>query len=219
MKQKKSKGLPTALLPLLFTSLLLNSYLLTKQPTSTGVTVIGVIDGDTVVLEGKSKVRLRYVDAPETGNCGYTEATKTLEKLALNKKVRIEETIPDQFGRGMALVYDGEKLINLEMVKSGWVRYHHDTTKVTDAIKSVSDEAKEKKLGIYGTCMSTVNTKNPTCTIKGNIDKSTNTKIYYTNDCAQYEFTIVEEDIGEQWFCTEKDAKEAGYVKARTCKE
>lgn len=218
MKQKKRVVLPSALLPLLFTSLALNAFLIAKQPDTTGVKVLGVIDGDTIVLEGKAKVRLRYVDAPDEPNCGYAEAKKELEKLALHKKVRIEETIPDQYGRGMALVYNGDTMINLEMVKSGWARYHHDTTKVTDAIKKVSDDAKTNHLGIYGKCQSTTNTKHPSCTIKGNIDKSTDTKIYYTPDCAQYQFTVVEEDIGESWFCTEKQAFDAGYVKAKTCK-
>ena len=29
---------------------------------------------------------------------------------------------------------------------------------------------------------------------------------------------IVEEDIGESWFCTEAEARKAGYVKSKTCK-
>ena len=91
---------------------------------SSGVPVIGVIDGDTVVLEGKSRVRLRFIDAPEKGLCGYEEASTLLSSLALGKYVRIEETIPDSYGRGMALVYVGNTLINKEMLKSGWVRFH-----------------------------------------------------------------------------------------------
>lgn len=100
-------------MPLLFVSVLLNVFLLFR-PTAlpSGVKVIGVIDGDTVVLEGKSRVRLRYVDAPEKGLCGYDQATKELERLVMGKSVRIEETIPDSYGRGMALVY-AEDTLNL----------------------------------------------------------------------------------------------------------
>ena len=44
-----------------------------------GSLVTGVIDGDTIVLEdNKTRVRLRYVDAPESGKCGSKEATDYL---------------------------------------------------------------------------------------------------------------------------------------------
>ena len=196
-------------------SLILNFILLNQQSESSGgVPVVGVIDGDTIVLEGKSKVRLRYVDAPEDPYCGSREAQKTLSQLAMGKMVRIEETIPDQYGRGMALVYDGDTLINEELLKTGWVRYHHDTSTETERLKHADELARTEKRGIYGKCHSTQNSK---CSIKGNIDKQTDTHIYYLPGCAQYNFTVVEEDIGEQWFCTEKEAKAAGYTKAKTC--
>ncbi|MBU1326879.1 thermonuclease family protein [Patescibacteria group bacterium] len=209
-------------LPILFLipSIILNFVLLyqARLSSNSGVVVIGVIDGDTVVLEGKSRVRLRYVDAPEKGLCGYDQATRELENLVMGKSVRIEETIPDTYGRGMALVYVGSTLINKEMLASGWVRYHHDNSAVTEEVKAASDLARQEKRGIYGACQSTTNSKNPKCLIKGNIDKSTDTHLYYISGCAQYAFTIVEEDIGEQWFCTEKEALAAGFTRAATCK-
>jgi len=215
----KKKRVQMFLLPALIISVVLNIFLLFRGsvPTS-GVKVIGVIDGDTVVLEGKSRVRLRYVDAPEEGLCGYKQASEELERLVMGKTVRIEETIPDTYGRGMALVYAGNTLINKKMVASGWVRYHHDNSKVTQAVKAVSDLARQEKRGIYGSCQSMENTKNPKCIIKGNIDKSTDTHIYYIPGCAQYNFTLVEQDIGEQWFCSESEARKAGYVISMTCK-
>lgn len=205
-------------MPVLAISILLNIFLFIRTPASIGVKVIGVIDGDTVVLEGKSLVRLRYVDAPEKDLCGYKEAVKELERLALGKSVRIQETIPDQYGRGMALVYENNTLINREMVASGWARYHHDTLAVTSEIKEADNLARREKRGVYGACQSTENTKYPKCTIKGNIDKFTDTRIYHMPGCAQYKTTIVEEDIGESWFCTEAQARKAGYVKSSRCK-
>lgn len=216
MKNNRLQGF---LLPALIVSVAINLLLLFGGSLpSSGVRVIGVIDGDTVVLEGKSRVRLRYVDAPEKGLCGYEQATRELERLAMGKMVRIEETVPDTYGRGMALVYAGNTLINKEMVASGWVRFHHDTSAVTEEVKAVSDTARREKRGIYGACQSTENTDNPKCTIKGNIDKSTDTHIYYVPGCAQYPFTVVEKDIGEQWFCSEAEARKAGYVKSKTCR-
>lgn len=202
----------------LLISILLNIFLLRGvQNQSIGIKVVGVIDGDTVVLEGKSRVRLRFIDAPEKGLCGYDEASKVLETLVVGKSVRIEEIIPDQFGRGMALVYVGNTLVNKEMLSSGWVRYHHDVSSKTDEIKAVSDTAKTKKLGVYGICQSTA-PENPKCVIKGNIDDNSTRRNYYLPDCAQYKFTIVEKDMGENWFCTEKEAIAAGFTKAKTCK-
>lgn len=188
-----------------------------NKPLISSVKVIGVIDGDTIVLEGKSKVRLRYVDAPEKGLCGSQQAEEMLKNLVADKKVRIEETIPDQYGRGMSLVYVGDTLINKEIVASGWVRYHHDTSSQTDVIKKVSDDAKANKLGIYGQCQSDT-PDNPKCVIKGNIDDNSVRRNYYLPDCPQYKYTIVEQDMGEGWFCTEKEAIAAGFTKAKTCK-
>jgi endonuclease YncB( thermonuclease family) len=214
-------------------SLILNAYLLiTKHIPSgdmykstqkvishndMGVNVLGVIDGDTVVLDNKVRLRLRQIDAPELKFCGGKEAKVELEKLVIGKKVRIDEQIPDQMGRGMALMYVGNLLINEEILQSGWVRYHHDVTSKETQLKDAASYAKSKNLGIYGLCQAMENIENPSCNIKGNLDKSSKAKKYYLPDCAQYKFTRVEKDIGEDWFCNESDAQKAGFIKAETC--
>ena len=33
----------------------------------------------------------------------------------------------------------------------------------------------------------------------------------------RYDFVIIEKDKGEQWFCSEEEAKAAGYTKAKSC--
>ena len=207
------------LLIFLVPSVILNIFLLSTraQPSKNEVKVIGVVDGDTLVLEGKVRVRLRHVDAPELKYCGGSEAKKALERLVVGKNVLLEEQIPDQYGRSMALIYNGNTLVNKELLKTGWVRYHHDKTTVTTKLKEESDQVKKQKSGIYGKCQSKENKSNPRCSIKGNIDKGNNAKRYYVPGCAQYEFTIVEKDVGEQWFCTEKDAQSEGFQKAATC--
>ncbi|MFH0762508.1 MAG: hypothetical protein V1925_01290, partial [Candidatus Omnitrophota bacterium] len=60
---------------------------------------------------------------------------------------------------------------------------------------------------------------NPKCVIKGNYDKNSSLSNYYFPGCPQYEFTIVEKDLGENWFCTEKEAQAAGFTKAKNCPE
>jgi len=221
---KKPKPLPriTLLILILIPSVLLNLFFILNQSRFKSkigaVRVIGVIDGDTLVLEGKIKVRLRQVDAPELLYCGGEEAKKELETLVTGKFVRLEEQIPDQYGRAMALVYVGNVLINRKMVESGWVRYHYDITKQAEELKAANEKAKVNKLGIYKICQAKENTQNPSCNIKGNIDKANDKKRYYLPDCAQYAFTIVEKDVGEEWFCTEAAARKAGYSKAETCR-
>lgn len=207
------------LLLLLLCSLILNIVLLKEKPAEKiGTSAIGVVDGDTLVLEGKIRVRLRYADAPELEFCGGKEAKEQLEKLVVGKKVVIQEQIPDQYGRGMAMVYQGDALINQKMLESGWAKYHHDLTKDKEMLKSIADRAKRDGKGLYGECQAKENIKNPKCNVKGNIDDATDEKRYYVPGCAQYAFTVVELDVGEAWFCTEKEARDAGYAKAETCK-
>lgn len=207
------------LIALLIPSVLLNIFLLFRNNNlnSVGIMVIGVIDGDTLVLQGKSKVRLRYVDAPEIQYCGGIEAKSYLEKLVKGKKVVIESQIPDQYGRGMAFVYINDVLVNKEMLSSGWVKYHHDNSQLTEELKNAVSSAKAQKLGIYGKCQSKDIPDKPGCVIKGNIDDNSDARNYYLPSCAQYRFTIVEKDMGENWFCSEKEAMKAGFTKAKTC--
>ncbi len=206
---------------LIIPSLLLNIYFLVKKPSlSRGVPVMEVLDGDTILLEGKVRLRLRQLDAPELENCGGKEARDMLTSLVKGRSVRIENEVLDQYGRPMALIFVGNSLINKVMLDSGWVRYHSDSTPYTPELKEVADRVKKEEKGIFSSqCLEKENIANPSCRIKGNIDKSTKVKKYYLPGCAQYEFTIIEKDIGESWFCSEKEARDAGYTKADTCKQ
>jgi endonuclease YncB( thermonuclease family) len=208
---------------LIIPSLLFNLYLFNKKGSDLGIPVLGVIDGDTLVLEGKTRLRLRHLDAPELEYCGGEEAKKELEKLVMGKSIIIDEKILDQKGRAMALVYVDDLLINEEMLRSGWVRYHSDQTSVTEELKAVAGEAKGNKIGIFSSkCQQKEeNPDNPECLIKGNIDKNKyeDNQKYYFPGCVHYNTATVEKDIGESWFCTEAEAKKAGFVKSERCPE
>jgi hypothetical protein len=52
------------------------------------------------------------------------------------------------------------------------------------------------------------------CLIKGNIN-SKKEKIYHMPDQRDYEKTIIDTSKGERWFCTEEEALEAGWRKAK----
>lgn len=201
-------------------SLFLNFYLFQNlKKAEKGILVIEVLDGDTILLEGDVKLRLRNVDAPELQYCGGSQAKDLLTKLTKDRKVVIKEEIIDQWGRPMALIFQGNTLVNLEILKSGWARFHHDQSSRSDELKKASDEAKGQAKGIFShLCYQKENPIDPNCNIKGNIDKNSGAKKYYFPGCVQYDFTIVEKDIGDDWFCTENEAQKAGFIKAETCR-
>lgn len=93
-------------------------------------TVINVIDGDTIVIDKDNQiVRLLGIDAPETNHPDYPvqkfgqEAKTYLRQKIEFKKVKIEYNIIetyDIYNRLLAYIYFNGKLINAEMVKSGY---------------------------------------------------------------------------------------------------
>lgn len=92
---------------LFFISCGINIFLVRQlqiKNTNEEIKVLAVLDGDTIVLEGKTRLRLRSIDAPELEFCGGQEAKRELEKLVASGKITFTEQIIDQRGRPMALV-------------------------------------------------------------------------------------------------------------------
>ncbi|OGY17430.1 MAG: hypothetical protein A2785_01135 [Candidatus Chisholmbacteria bacterium RIFCSPHIGHO2_01_FULL_49_18] len=221
--QKKVRSLvPLLGLLLLIPSLLVNAYFLkkTRPPVTVQETeLLAVSDGDSLVLTDGRQVRLRHVDAPELGFCGGQEAKDLLTELVKGKSLTISEEVTDYHGRPLALVYAGGDLVNLAMVESGWARYHTDKSSAALQLREAANRAREGNLGIFSPlCYQKENPDNPACAVKGNIDKNSDARKYYLPGCAQYNFTIIEKDIGESWFCSEKEALAAGFSKAATCR-
>lgn len=175
--------------------------------------VIEVIDGDTFITENKQHVRLLYADAPEKGNCGYEEARNELTKLIKDNQVAIRVRFHDPY-RLYSEVYSDKGDVNLIMIQKGWARYNRRSTQATDYIAAAED-AKRDKRGIFGLCVSEIPDK-PGCEIKGNINSSLR-KTYTFPGCGTYAITSVDKDLGDQWFCTESEAKKAGFTKAANC--
>ena len=59
------------------------------------------------------------------------------------------------------------------------------------------------------------NAVNPACTIKGNISRYGGERIYHMPGQAYYDATRISIKQGERWFCTEAEARAAGWRKAR----
>lgn len=180
--------------------------------------VTQVIDGDTFYASPGLRVRLSDLDAPELDRCGGKEAKKHLEKLILNKTVYIKTEGIDRFYRNLGQVYSSKGSVNLEMLNDGMAVYRPDKHGNRDFSKATS-LAKDKKKGIFGTCVQETNLKNPKCVIKGNINKHADgyVKNYFLPSCKNYKLTVVELYKGDQWFCTESEAKKAGFNKPKQC--
>ncbi|WP_160011709.1 hypothetical protein [Rhizobium sp. 18055] len=52
------------------------------------------------------------------------------------------------------------------------------------------------------------------CDIKGNISINSAARIYHVRGQEDYDATIIRPEYGERWFCSEADARAAGWRKA-----
>ncbi|WP_196237798.1 thermonuclease family protein [Calidifontibacillus erzurumensis] len=222
---------------ILFCTFLLVLNILASCSTSNDgnlAVVTKVVDGDTIDVTFDNKeerVRLLLVDTPETkhptkpvqpfGPEAYQFTKQTLE----GKKVRLELDVSerDKYGRLLAYVWIDDKMFNEMLLEKGLARVAYvfaPNTKYVDRFYEIQKKAQKEGVGIWSIenyvqedgfqsiNENSVNTKdenNGDCLIKGNIN-SKGEKIYHTIDSPSYEQTKA-----ERWFCTEEEAKAAGF--------
>ncbi|MDP3947795.1 MAG: thermonuclease family protein [bacterium] len=204
---------------------------------SNEVSVVRVIDGDTIEIEGGERVRYIGIDTPETVDprepvqCFGVEASDKNKELVYGVKVRLTKDVTekDKYGRLLRYVWVGDTLINLELVKQGFAysySYPPDV-KYQDLFVKAQAEAREAKRGLWSSCSAgaPIQTEatapqeassDGSCVIKGNISSS-GEKIYHILGCGSYEKTRIDEARGERWFCSESEALVAGWRKASNC--
>lgn len=182
--------------------------------------MVEVVDGDTFFIQNRQPIRLYGVNAPELGNCYSEESRAELTKIILGKEVRLTGLQADHYGRVVADVFlkDGT-YINLHMVKNGYAAYIRAYAKNLEEMKDAGNFARENKIGIFSEACFQKEPENPKCKIKGTLDeKSSDRKFYLKPSCAYYDSVVVEKYLGEQWFCTEQEAIQAGFTKSPNCK-
>lgn len=139
-----------------------------------GVLVTRAVDGDTLLLENAERVRLIGIDTPEVHESKklYRDSkrsstdVKTIKKLGQkawdftrklteNKRVNLEFDIEkrDKYNRLLAYVYlkDGT-FVNAEIVKHGYasILTIPPNVKYADLFRKLYEEARDKKLGLWG---------------------------------------------------------------------
>lgn len=123
-----------------------------------------VIDGDTIQLQNGKFVRYIGIDTPETrkragGVWHYAPEPYALDAKKLNNELvergRVElefdEEKYDKYGRWLAYVYSGKKMVNEEILKAGYAKILMipPNTKYFHRLKMAETEAKENKRGIW----------------------------------------------------------------------
>jgi micrococcal nuclease len=199
-------------------AIIAGSATVAKRVIAPGEKVVAVIDGDSFKIGRDQTIRLSSLDAPEVEYCAGKEAKTALTKKISGKNILLKELKTDRYGRVMALVYmDGES-VNEYMIKNGLALHIWDTSSQNEIFDKANDFARKNKLGIFSPeCYQEI-APNPKCSIKGNIIQHTNAKEYILPSCNMYTSSVIEKYKGEEWFCTESEAKKAGFVKSNNCK-
>jgi len=178
-----------------------------------GVEVTRIVDGDNIVLADGRRIRYINVDTPEEGECFRDESIKMNEELVMGKKVRVEMDVNemDRFGRHLAYVWVGDKMVNEELLKAGVGEYQLDTVnlKYQERLIEAADEGHEEGLGLWGACGG-----EDGCLVKGNLDRF-DKRWYHLPGFRHYDQVVVRLDKSDRWFCSEEKAIEAGFTRAR----
>jgi len=201
--------------------------------------VIEVIDGDTFKVgteEKPIKIRLLGIDSPEKGECFYEESKNFAKELLEGKYVelRTDTTDKDRYDRFLRYailpVEEGDNIIvNRRLLKLGYaeILISPEDVLYKNLFNMAQGEAKAGRLGMWENCKDPNDTsklreqdsdpENKECNIKGNISEKGYGKTYLVPGCDNYNSVKIDTKKGEQYFCTEEEAIEAGFRKATNC--
>ena len=194
-----------------------------------------ILDGDSFEIGGMG-VRLFGIDAPEGRQsctrdgrewaCG-TEAERKLRSLIGGRSVTCTRRDVDSYGRIVAACRSGAADLGSEMVRSGYATaYRRYSSDYVDE----ENEARAARRGIWAgefarpedyrrdeTQIQARDRPAPPpraardgCYIKGNVNGE-DERIYHVPGSPSYDDTRIDESKGERWFCTEAEARAAGW--------
>ncbi|HEX6980231.1 MAG TPA: thermonuclease family protein [Alphaproteobacteria bacterium] len=195
------------------------------------VGIATVVDGDTIEIHG-TRIRLHGVDAPESAQlcrrpdgvswrCGQQAALALQEHLG-RRTVTCVRRDTDRYGRVVGQCTVGGADLNAWLVANGWaVAYRRYATDYVDE----EQEARRAGIGIWSGAFvmpwdwrrgerleteAAAAASADGCRIKGNINRR-GERIYHVPGGRYYDRTRVDESQGERWFCSEAEARAAGW--------
>lgn len=120
--------------------------------------VLAIVDGDTIDCRrlfyfGQSqRMRLAYVDAPESKQQFGEEAQKYLKKMLQGRIVTLNVADMDRYGRVVADVYLGRESVSETLIKDGIAWVYADYVRHPKRLKHLNelqDDAKKRKRGLW----------------------------------------------------------------------
>ncbi|MDD4901611.1 MAG: thermonuclease family protein [Patescibacteria group bacterium] len=209
-----------------------------------GDTIDIIMNGKTERLRLIGINTPEVVDPRKPVECFGREASDNAKKLLAGQEVRIaadpSQDDRDKYGRLLRYVWRQDGLFyNLAAIKDGFAyEYTYDLPYIYQKeFKEAQKYAQENKLGLWadGACglknigsgnVAATSSTGEKCLIKGNISSTgpasakasaDKEKIYHVPGCDYYNQTVISEDKGERWFCSEAEAIAAGWRKAKNC--
>ncbi|MGH9049506.1 MAG: thermonuclease family protein [Acidimicrobiia bacterium] len=135
------------------------------MPAGDDTTVERHVDGDTLWVDDRVKVRLIGIDTPETQHpsrtveCFGEEASAFLaELLPLGTDVRLVYDVEpeDRYGRTLAYVYRAQDglFVNAELVRDGYAQVYTAPPNVThvERFLALQTEARQARRGLWSAC-------------------------------------------------------------------
>lgn len=207
-------------------------------PTCGAADVAGrmdIVDGDTARVAGRT-IRFFGIDAPEADQtcetadgsiwaCGQWVSERTRARFQ-GKPARCVEVDRDRYGRIVARCDVGGKDVGRWLVQEGlafaYRKYSMDYD-LDEKRAAITDKGLHGSLVQDPAAFRAARARGPStgrvapdagCAIKGNIS-SKGVRIYHVRGQQHYERTSINTKKGERWFCSDAEARAAGWRKAK----
>ena len=187
-------------------------------------------------------IRLLDVDTPETVHPNRPEEcfgaqASDFTKTLMGQRVRVEEKGRDRYERLLGYVWvegdGGERLWNVRLLEEGLAVYNDfgNPGRYAERTRAAAEQAMLAGVGLWSACelgerptvaptrsvgagcpRGCVSQPGPSCSIKGNVNTTRDTKIYHVEgESSSYGRVNMKEGEGDLWFCTRAEAEANGF--------